>query len=80
LKVAYFRSLNTSSGIWLTAEELDGLPMDSFFSLKIGDGMNASKVFLPFKNLIWSTQYISSGVKQPDGKYTSAMTADVSQG
>jgi metallopeptidase MepB len=48
-KVAYLKSLNTSSGIWLTAKELDGLPMESFFSLEIGDGKNASKVFLPFK-------------------------------
>jgi metallopeptidase MepB len=49
LRVAYLKSLNTTTGIWLTNQELDGFPMESLSSLKTGDGENAGKVFLPLK-------------------------------
>jgi metallopeptidase MepB len=48
LKVAYLKSLNRSTGIWVTIRELDGFPRDSLESLKTGDGENASRVWLPF--------------------------------
>lgn len=49
LRVAYLKSLNASTGIWLTVEELDGLPMESLASLKAGVEENAGKMWLPFK-------------------------------
>ena len=49
LKVAYLKSLNASTGIWLTVEELDGLPIESLDSLKAGVEENTGKVWLPLK-------------------------------
>ena len=49
LRVAYLKSINTTSGIWLTVQELDGLPMDSLASLKAGTEENIGKVWLPYK-------------------------------
>ena len=49
LRVAYLKSLNTTSGIWLTVQELDGLPQDSLASLKVGTEENTGKMWLPFK-------------------------------
>jgi metallopeptidase MepB len=49
LRVVYLKSLNTSNGIWLTAEELNGLPIESLTFLKIGDGENAGKVVSSFQ-------------------------------
>jgi len=49
LRVAYLKSLNKTSGIWLTTQELDGLPKDSLASLKVGIEENAGKVWLPYK-------------------------------
>jgi metallopeptidase MepB len=49
LKVAYLKSLKYSTGIWLTVQELDGLPMNSIAGLKTGDGKNPGRVWLPFK-------------------------------
>jgi metallopeptidase MepB len=64
LSVAYLKSLNTSTGVWLRAQELDGLPMESLTSLKVGDGEYPGKVWLPLRNPILIMRCASLGVEQ----------------
>ena len=51
LKIAYGKSLNSSSGLWFTPEELDGFPSEMLAGLKIGEkeAVNEGKVWLPLK-------------------------------
>ncbi|KAE8446964.1 hypothetical protein EG329_011446 [Mollisiaceae sp. DMI_Dod_QoI] len=42
-------SINTSSGIWLSIGDLDGLPDSTLKDLKKGEGGNAAKLWLPLK-------------------------------
>ena len=45
--ITYQKLLNTSSRIWLTLEELDGLPCNALSSLDSGEGENTGKLSFP---------------------------------
>jgi hypothetical protein len=62
--VAYLKSLNTSTGVWLRVQELDGLSMESLASLKVGDGEHFDKVWLSLRNPILIMRCASLGVEQ----------------
>lgn len=51
LKIAYEKSLNANSGLWLTVGDLDGFPSEMLAALKVGEmgTANEGKVWLPLK-------------------------------
>jgi len=64
LRVAYLKSLNTSTGVWLRVQELDGLPMESLTSLKVRDGEHSDKGWISLRNPILIMRCASLGVEQ----------------
>jgi metallopeptidase MepB len=50
ISIKFQKTLNEENGgLWLTPEELDGVPSDLVNNLKKGEGENAGKVWLTFK-------------------------------
>jgi metallopeptidase MepB len=50
LQIAFQKALNEENGgVWLTPEELEGVPADVVSNLKKGEGEHAGKVWLTFK-------------------------------